>query len=97
MAREIRTDLGELAEKNLGYLYRDIDYLQDKIMKVLEEKYANDLKDFELIHHALHPFGALQERTWNPIEWINEHGTTFINDLSKENCSFEEDHYVVYL
>lgn len=97
VAREIRTDLGELAEKNLGYLYRDIDYLQDKIMKVLEEKYANDLKDFELIHHALHPFGALQERTWNPIEWINEHGTTFINDLLKENCSFEEDHYVVYL
>lgn len=97
VAHDIRSDIGELAEKNLSYLYRNIDYLQDKMLKGIEDKYANELSDFELINKVLYPFGALQERTWNPVEWINEHGTTFLYELLKENCLFEEEHYIVYL
>lgn len=97
IAFDIRADLGALAEKNLSYLFKEIDYLHDKIHQGIEDKYAHDLKEFDLIHQLLCPFGLLQERIWNPFVWMNEHGPYFITDLLQEECSFTEDHYLVYI
>jgi len=97
LAKDIRSDLGDLGEKNLSYLYRDIDFLKDKIMNVLEEKYKKELTDFDLIELSLHPQGGLQERVWNPLIWINKYGTEFITELTSQSCSFKEDHYLVFI
>ena len=97
IAREIRADLGDLAEKNLFYLQAEVEYLQERLTKVLEEKYAKELHEFDLINNTLHPEGGLQERTWNPLPWINEHGIDFIKYITNEACSFDNEHYVVYI
>lgn len=97
IAEDIRTDLGKLAEKNLIYLHRDIEYLEDRLMKALEQTYEKELYEFDLINNALRPQNGLQERLWNPLPWINEHGTDFIRNITKQSCSFENAHYLVYV
>lgn len=97
LATEIRADIGQLANKNLEYLYRDIDFLHQRIHKALEEKYVNELTEFNQINLMLFPNRGLQERVWNPLLLINEHGVDFLNRLTKKSCSFKEDHFLVYI
>ncbi|WP_163970754.1 bacillithiol biosynthesis cysteine-adding enzyme BshC [Oceanobacillus halotolerans] len=97
VAKSIRSDVGELADKNLYYLQRDIEFLEKRIQKALEEKYAHGLREYDAIQLAVHPESGLQERVWNIFHWINQYGTEFIQQLAKESCSFENDHYVIYL
>lgn len=97
IAGEIRSDLGDMAQKNLKYIFREIDYLENRVNTVLEEKYEKELVNFDLINNLLNPQGGLQERTWNPINLINEHGTDFLMKLVDENCSFEKEHFLVYI
>ncbi|HLR40258.1 MAG TPA: bacillithiol biosynthesis cysteine-adding enzyme BshC [Virgibacillus sp.] len=96
-AQDMRADLAELADKNLFYLKANIDYLKNRMEKVLEEKYAKELAEFDMIHNTLHPLGGLQERVWNPLPLVNEYGTDFIKQLINEPCSFEKEHFVVYI
>lgn len=97
IAKDIRSDLGELADKNLYYLHCDIELLEGRILKALEEKYDRELHEYDMIQNALRPNNGLQERTWNPLPWINEHGLFFIRHLAKEPCSLKESHYAVYV
>ncbi|WP_087973019.1 bacillithiol biosynthesis cysteine-adding enzyme BshC [Oceanobacillus rekensis] len=97
LAKDIRSDLGDLGEKNLSHLHRDIDFLRGRLVKALEEKYTKELYEFDLIDISLYPHGALQERLWNPLQWTNQYGTEFIRNLTATSCSFEKEHFVVYL
>lgn len=97
LATEIRSDLGQLATKNLEYLHRDIDFLEKRIQKAIEEKYHNELLIFNQINLTLFPNRGLQERVWNPLLLINEHGVDFLKKLTNESCSFKEDHFLVYI
>src|SRR5699024_12154647 len=97
VAQDMRADLAELADKNLFYLQRNIDYLKNRMEKVLEEKYAKELAEFDMLQNTLHPFGGLQERVWNPLPLINAYGTDFIKQLINEPCSFEKEHFIVYI
>ncbi|HLS08731.1 bacillithiol biosynthesis cysteine-adding enzyme BshC [Lentibacillus sp.] len=97
IARGIRSDLGELADKNLYYLNEDIKYLEDRIMKGLEEKHTMQLNEFDRIQNTIHPRNGLQERTWNPLPWLNVYGSDFIKELTNQRCSFAEEHHIVYL
>lgn len=97
LAKDIRSDIGELADKNLYYLHGDIDYLEGRIKKALEEKFDKELYEFDLIEQSLHPNNGLQERMWNPLPWLNTYGPCFIRQLVKESCSFEQAHYLVYI
>lgn len=95
IAKEIRTDLGDMAQKNLKYIFREIDYLENRIISSLEEKYAKELANFDIINNTLNPLRNLQERIWNPISLINENGVEFFNKLLDERCSFKREHFIV--
>ncbi|WP_010530442.1 bacillithiol biosynthesis cysteine-adding enzyme BshC [Lentibacillus jeotgali] len=97
IARGIRSDLGELADKNLYYLNEDIKYLEERIMKGLEERHTKHLNEFDLIQNTLHPKNGLQERVWNPLVWLNKYGSGFIRELTSQPCSFLDAHHIVYL
>lgn len=97
IAQDIRSDLGELANKNLEHLYRHIDFLEGRIDQALDEKYRLELADFDFINHTLHPYGGLQERVWNPLQFINVHGIDFFKKLTDSSCSFKEEHFLVYI
>ncbi|WP_404452498.1 bacillithiol biosynthesis cysteine-adding enzyme BshC [Virgibacillus necropolis] len=97
LAGSIQSDLGDLANKNLDYLYREVDFLEKRIVKTIEEKYALEINEFNLLQLTLHPNDGLQERVWNPLTWMNKHGRHFIKQLSDQNCSYEQEHFLVYL
>ncbi|MEN2766548.1 bacillithiol biosynthesis cysteine-adding enzyme BshC [Ornithinibacillus xuwenensis] len=96
IATTIRADLGDLAEKNLGYLIRDIEFLEKRITKALEQRFEKELSEFDLLENTLHPNG-LQERMWNPLPFLNDYGLDFFNEINGAVCSFDEDHYIVYI
>ncbi|SFD82691.1 bacillithiol biosynthesis cysteine-adding enzyme BshC [Lentibacillus persicus] len=97
LARETRSDLGDLADKNLYYLNENISYLENRIIKTIEEDYSKQLLEFDQVHQAVHPYNGLQERIWNPLFWLNANGIDFIKKIVREPCSFQDDHHAVYL
>lgn len=97
VAQGMRADLAEIADKNLFYLQGNIDYLKNRMVKVLEESYAKELSEFDMLQHRLHPFGGLQERVWNLLPLVNEYGTGFIKHVVNEPCSFKKEHFIVYI
>ncbi|MDC3412824.1 bacillithiol biosynthesis protein BshC [Terrihalobacillus insolitus] len=97
VAKDIRPDLGELAEKNISYLMRDIDYLEKRLMDAVQERVKDQLVKFDTIETMLHPRNGLQERTWNILAFINEYGPSFIQELTKRTYNEEAKHFIVYL
>lgn len=97
IAAGIRPDIGDLSEKNLFYLKRNIDYLQTRMKKAAEEIYEQEISEFDLIHMSLFPMDHLQERVWNPLPWINLYSPQFIKELTGKALSFENDHYIVFI
>lgn len=96
-AKEIRTDVGELADKNLQYIYENIEFLEKKMYRAIEEQHENTIADFDWINDVLHPNGQLQERTWNILFFVNQFGSSFIKELINNDFSYEAEHYIVYL
>lgn len=97
IAKEIREDIGQLADANLAKIQKEIDFLQGKMIRATQEKYKVKIDQFDYLKQVVFPFNQLQERIWNPYSWINEYGTNFIGDLCKEDFSFKDNHYIVYL
>lgn len=96
IAQNIRSDIYQLAEKNLLYLYREIDFLENRMVKALEEKYAKEWNHFDLIQMCLKPYGGLQERIWNPLPLLNKYGKEFIRNVNNHSLTFDHGHYLVY-
>lgn len=95
-AAEIRTDIYQLARKNLDRIKDELSFLEGKMAQALEEKYAHILKHYDYIEHVIIPFNSLQERIWSPIYWLNKHGSSFINQLIlAPDLNIRTDHYVV--
>ncbi|MFC3040235.1 bacillithiol biosynthesis cysteine-adding enzyme BshC [Virgibacillus xinjiangensis] len=96
-AQDIRADIGDLADKNLEHLNREIDFLHKRMVKAVEETHKKEFHEFDHIQAMMFPNAGLQERTWNPLPFLNENGETFIQELLAAEWSFEKDHYVVWL
>lgn len=97
LAQQIRTDVGQLADANLLRIQREIDFLKQKMSTALEDKYAQQIHAFNFVQNTLYPENSLQERTWNVVEWVNQHGVQFISELCNERCSFKDQHYLIEL
>ncbi|WP_138415026.1 bacillithiol biosynthesis cysteine-adding enzyme BshC [Aquibacillus sediminis] len=97
LAQTLGTDLGELADKNLTYLFQDIDFLSDRLVNAVKEKHKKNVEDFNLIETELYPEGGLQERSWNVIPFINQYGSNWIDQLVSQTYEYNTDHYVIYL
>ncbi|SDL77130.1 bacillithiol biosynthesis cysteine-adding enzyme BshC [Sediminibacillus halophilus] len=96
-AGSIRTDLKDIADKNLEYLYRDIDFIEERINKTLQDMHRKTLEDYDSVNLCLYPERGLQERAWNALPWINHHGKDFIRQLTASSFDYSKAHYIVYL
>ncbi|WP_010096796.1 bacillithiol biosynthesis cysteine-adding enzyme BshC [Ornithinibacillus scapharcae] len=96
IAKDIRSDIYDLSNKNLERILREVEYLKKRMVKALEEQYDKELSEFYTLENTLYP-GGFQERVWNPIPLINEFGLRFLYEITSQDLSFEEDHFVVYL
>lgn len=97
VAKALRADVGAIAERNLFYMEKNIDFVEHKIQQAIEEMNSSQVADFDWMNMVIHPFSGLQERAWNPLPLLNAYGTTLFAELSRENCSFENSHYVVHV
>ncbi|WP_028782678.1 bacillithiol biosynthesis cysteine-adding enzyme BshC [Thalassobacillus devorans] len=96
-AADIRSDVAQLAEKNLAYLFQDIEFLEKRMSKAIEEKHANELRKFDYLDLALHPGGGLQERMWGVLPWINQFGWNIFEEILHHEMRFETPHYGIYM
>lgn len=96
-AHSIRDDIGQLAEKNLFELFRDVEFLQERMIHAFEEKHAHELEIFDEVDLTLNPEGRLQERTWNILPWANKYGLTLSERLCDLDYDWSKAHHVVYL
>ncbi|KGX88548.1 hypothetical protein N784_07715 [Pontibacillus litoralis JSM 072002] len=96
-AKEIQADLGQLAEKNLFHLFRDVEFLQERMESALQEKYRSELEMFDTLDVIVNPEDGLQERMWNILPWMNEYGLELPNRLCEQSFDVHDSHYVVYL
>ncbi|ARI77579.1 bacillithiol biosynthesis cysteine-adding enzyme BshC [Halobacillus mangrovi] len=90
-------DIEQLAEKNLQYIFQDIDFLEKRMIQSLEQKYEQEITQFDDLGLLLHPGGGLQERMWSIVPWVNQHGTDLFQRINQHHYSFDQDHYVVYV
>ncbi|MGI8315020.1 bacillithiol biosynthesis cysteine-adding enzyme BshC [Halobacillus mangrovi] len=90
-------DIEQLAEKNLQYIFQEIDFLEKRMTQSLEQKYNQEVNQFDDLDLLLRPSGGLQERMWSIVPWVNQHGTDLFQRINHHHYSFEKDHYVVYV
>lgn len=96
-AKEIRADLGAIAEKNLFQLFENIDFLEQRMEIAIREKHKHSLNKFDQIDCSLRPEGGLQERIWNVYFWLNQFGVEVIEELLNQTYDWNKDHHVAYL
>ncbi|WP_077622117.1 bacillithiol biosynthesis cysteine-adding enzyme BshC [Sediminibacillus massiliensis] len=96
-AADISDDLDDVAEKNLAYLFNDIDYLERRVFKALQAKHSKTISDYDHIQLMLHPEGGLQERSWNVLAWINRYGRGFLDELIEYDYDYQKEHYAAFL
>ncbi|GGC80573.1 putative cysteine ligase BshC [Thalassobacillus devorans] len=96
-AAEIRDDVSQLADKNLAYLFKDIEFLEQRMTKALEEKHASELNKFDYLELVLHPGEGLQERMWGILPWMNQYGWEIFQEILEHDMRFEEAHHCIYL
>ncbi|MEQ6375229.1 bacillithiol biosynthesis cysteine-adding enzyme BshC [Bacillaceae bacterium S4-13-58] len=96
-AQNVGKDLGQLAEKNLIHMFREVDYLQDRIYMAMEEKYEQTLSKYNRAHIELRPENGLQERCWNIVYWMNLYGTDLSKRLLRDDYDWAANHHIFYL
>ncbi len=96
-AQEMQADLGRLADKNLMLLFREVDYLEQRLQYELSQKHERVLQQFDWLEAFLHPSGGLQERSWNVIYFLNEYGDQWLSELLAQDYDWKTPHFAVFL
>jgi len=96
-ARDIRGDMGELAEKNEEIVLKELTYLQKRIQQATEEQVTQVIEQYDFINTVIHPHRGLQERVWNPVPLLVGEGLSIFESLLQKDFDFKQPHYAVYV
>lgn len=94
---EIEKGLGSLSQKNLSYHFLQLDYLQQKTLRAIEQKHEHILGKYNKIEQSLRPDGSPQERMWNIFYYVNDRGRQFIDQLMQLEYQFDGTHKLIRL
>lgn len=97
LASSMGSALGSMSERNLEYIYNDLEYLEKRMIKEIESKNEDAIRIFNYIQLSLRPEQGLQERSWNVIPFLNIYGDSFIKQILSYPLDFSKEHYLVYL
>ncbi|SER58416.1 bacillithiol biosynthesis cysteine-adding enzyme BshC [Psychrobacillus sp. OK032] len=89
--------LSPLVEKNLRYHERQLTFIEHAIDDTLLGKLDASIHRYDRIIMDLIPNGGLQERTYSPLQLLNEVGPNFIKELLEVPYEFNGKHHVVYI
>ncbi|RQD77175.1 MAG: bacillithiol biosynthesis cysteine-adding enzyme BshC, partial [Candidatus Syntrophonatronum acetioxidans] len=81
---KIEKGLGDLTQKNLGRVMKEVDYLKKKAREALKDKNEKALSHFKILEESVLPGGELQERKYNIFPYLIKYGPGFMDKLKKE-------------
>lgn len=93
--KEEQFNLEDILEKNLQYHERQFQYLKKKIEDQVLLKHDKVLRQLSKIENEIIPNGILQERLFNPYQFINEYGPDFIHNLIQLPFEISQAHKIV--
>lgn len=89
-------NLQKVIAKNELLHIQQFDYLKRKISEQVKLKHDVQIKRYEKIHAELTPYNGLQERIFSPYKYINETGSSFIDQIMDTELDFSH-HKVIYV
>ncbi len=87
----------KLVEKNLSIHRTQLDFIMRKIEQEILMKHDVQLRKYRTIEDRILPGGTLQERIFNPFQFMNEYGEELVKDLMVLPFSINGKHNVIYL
>jgi bacillithiol synthase len=97
LAEDIDPKLLSVADHNLKRILAEIDYMEDKLEQRVRKKVKDPLAEFDEIMLQLKPTGILQERIWNIYQYLNEEGSSLMDNLVQYPYQFNGKHKIVYV
>ncbi|WP_397537422.1 bacillithiol biosynthesis cysteine-adding enzyme BshC [Rummeliibacillus pycnus] len=89
--------LEKLVDKNLSIHESQLDFLMRKIEQEILLKHDVELRKYRTVEDRILPGGGLQERTFNPFQFINEYGEDLVKDMMELPFSINGKHNVIFL
>ncbi|RTQ95400.1 bacillithiol biosynthesis cysteine-adding enzyme BshC [Lysinibacillus telephonicus] len=86
-----------IINKNKKYHEMQLEYLNKKIEQEVLAKHDKTIGQFNLLNAEIYPNENLQERVYNPFQYLNVYGIDLINDLCKLPMTISNKHYIVKL
>ncbi|MGM9951490.1 MAG: bacillithiol biosynthesis cysteine-adding enzyme BshC [Lysinibacillus sp.] len=87
--------LEHIVQKNRLYHNKQFAYLKQKIREQTVERHHNVIRQFDLMNAELLPNGGLQERVYNPCQYLNQYGPTFVDDMIELPLVVGPQHFLV--
>lgn len=89
--------LRQLAEKNAQRLLQNVDFLESRLERALEQREDIGKRRLYRLEAALFPAGGLQERKLSILPFLNKYGLSFVDRLVEAPFVHDGSHQVVYL
>lgn len=89
--------LKPIVQKNLRYHENQLTYLNHAIEDTFLGKLDASIYRYDRIGMELVPNGGLQERTYSPLQLLNEVGPSLIKELLEIPYEFNGKHHVIYI
>ena len=90
-------EMESIVDKNMKYHEMQFDYLSKKIEHQVLIKHDKTIRQFDLMQLEVCPNDSLQERVYNPYQYMNHYGPTLIQDLCALPLEIANKHYVIHL
>ena len=94
---KLNIHLEKLVDKNLSIHETQLDFLMRKIEQEVLLKHDVELRKYRTIEDRILPGGGLQERVFNPFQFMNEYGEELIKDMITLPFKINGQHNVIYL
>ncbi|MBR8658106.1 bacillithiol biosynthesis cysteine-adding enzyme BshC [Brevibacillus aydinogluensis] len=87
----------KLAEKNVGMLMAQVDFLEKRLLRLLDQREDVGRVRVQRLEAALAPEGAWQERKLSYVSFANKHGLDLVDRLIEAPLAHDGRHHVIYL
>lgn len=88
-------NIEQILEKNKAFHLKQLAYLEGKIKEHTLQKHETVIRQFETIHAEFTPNRSLQERMFNPYQYLNQYGPTLVDDLMRLPMTVGPQHFLV--
>ncbi|WP_102692757.1 bacillithiol biosynthesis cysteine-adding enzyme BshC [Rummeliibacillus pycnus] len=89
--------LEKLVDKNLSFHEAQLDFIMRKIEQEILLKHDVELRKYRIIEDRILPGGGLQERTFNPFQFMNEYGEDLVKEILSLPFAINGKHNAIFL